>query len=540
MFDTDALVKHLESDVGRTKQPNHSSSTTHWAVWMLQNNIVKKFTDSAISKTAEKAALDKFHAVNKRNLEWTAPVNSDLDENHVDKIIERARSLCASQYRVACGRDPISQMSMAHAFNIGMVGPGMARDATSDYFADKLFNSTLTATHPILFSYYKQAIANMKPWRKAEAFRSRLHGEFSIVEGNKLFFVPKETVIARTAATEPTLNMFGQLGYGSLIESKLLVNHDIDLSIQPNINKWFARSGSINGTFATIDLSSASDTIGMRFCEWLLPDRMFKDLSLLRSPKTTIQGRDHELYLMSTMGNGFTFPLQTWIFANLVLATMIRLDEPIFDEYGKRRYSVFGDDIICPSKVYDTVVAVLERAGFTVNKKKSFATGGFRESCGGDYFKGVNIRAVYMKEYTGDASIYSLINRLMDWSICHGIYLPKTMSYLRTLVKFRPIPQYEDERSGIRTPLSRLSHRKVTKDGNFIYYALKQKQYKVTPEGRTVEKFYHAFHVSFLHGSFSWGRVLPRVRAGEEVFKVVKTFAPISWDFVLEIGRAHV
>lgn len=521
----EALNKALLSDLGRTKQPTDDSSRKHWAAYLLQQNLTKKYTDGTTGPAAEEAALEKFKAVNLAVGLWTPP----QEGTDAFRIMVKAAQLFESQY-MNCNGQP--RWTVSHAYNLGMVGPGASVGATANNFVDKLFNSTLTCTKPILFKYYEQAIANTKHWRKAERARCFQHHEkFRIVKGNKLFYVPKETVIARTAATEPTLNMFGQLGYGKLIERVLEQNHDIDLSVQPNINRWFAKSGSSSGEYATIDLSSASDTIGLGLLEWILPEQLLKDLMLLRSPYTLIGDRKVRLNMISTMGNGFTFPLETWIFANLVLAVMIDEREPIFDQYGKRRYSVFGDDIVCPTKVYDKLTKILGAAGFQVNHKKSFGSGKFRESCGGDYFDGQNVRAVYLKECTNETHVYSLINRLNDWSGVQQIPLPNTIRYLLSLVKFRPIPLYEDETSGIRVPLSQLTGRKVSKRGNYYYHCVIQVIDRVTPESHTIEKFYHAFHVALLHGSFKGGSITPRVLPGCATFKVIKREAPIYWDF---------
>lgn len=520
----EALHKALQRDIGRTKQPTDTSSAQHWAAYALQANLTKKLTGLEPSDEAKRAALEKFKAVNTLVGKYSIPSES-MDTY---KYLLRAKKLFAQQ-ALDSEKDP--KLNLAKAFNIGMVGPGAARLATEDDLINKLFNSSLSCTNPILHKYYLQAIANCKSWRKAERARAFQHRAFTVVKGNALFYVPKETIIARTAATEPTLNMFGQKGYGDLIEKLLLQYHNIDLEVQQNINRWFARVGSSNGEYATIDLSSASDTIGLTLLNFLLPECIMKDLMLLRSPVTEVGREVVELNMISTMGNGFTFPLETWVFANLILAVMIEDGEPIFDAYGKRRYSVFGDDIVCPVKVYDKAILVLESAGFTVNRSKSFGSGGFRESCGGDYFKGSNVRSVYLKESYNDSHVYSLINRLLDWSGVHKIPLPETCAYLRSLVQFRPIPLYEDETSGIRTPLSRLQARKKGPWGGFYYRCLVQEvpAYPVRPE--FTKRNYHAVKVAFLHGDLKGDLITPRVRAGQERFKVVRREATTWWNF---------
>ncbi len=42
-------------------------------------------------------------------------------------------------------------------------------------------------------------------------------------------------------------------------------------------------------------------------------------------------------------------------------------------------------------------MGALQLCGFTVNSSKSFTDGPFRESCGHDYYKGIDIRPVYTK-----------------------------------------------------------------------------------------------------------------------------------------------
>jgi hypothetical protein len=91
----------------------------------------------------------------------------------------------------------------------------------------------------------------------------------------------------------------------------------------------------------------------------------------------------------SSMGNGFTFELETLIFAALAAAVSdLTLGENLF---------VYGDDIIVPTHASSNVLAVLRTFGFTPNTKKTFTSGSFRESCGGDYFLGYDVRSVFLK-----------------------------------------------------------------------------------------------------------------------------------------------
>jgi len=100
------------------------------------------------------------------------------------------------------------------------------------------------------------------------------------------------------------------------------------------------------------------------------------------------------------MGNGYTFPLETLIFW-AIARTCVRSGGIV---------SVYGDDIIVPSEDYEQLCYVLRAAGFSPNKTKSFSTGPFRESCGADYFYGIDIRPTYVKDVISVETLYVLHN----------------------------------------------------------------------------------------------------------------------------------
>jgi hypothetical protein len=64
-------------------------------------------------------------------------------------------------------------------------------------------------------------------------------GEVDIVEGNRLDFVPKNDDISRSICVEPTLNMFFQLGFADILNSRLKEFAGIDLENQQfKIESW--------------------------------------------------------------------------------------------------------------------------------------------------------------------------------------------------------------------------------------------------------------------------------------------------------------
>jgi len=206
-----------------------------------------------------------------------------------------------------------------------------------------------------------------------------------LIHPGRLEFVPKNAKTDRAIMVEPWLNQLGQLAIGDYM-ARRLKRFGVDLSDQDR-NKVLARMGSITGALATLDLSSASDSISTGLVEHLLPPDWFDLLSCFRT-SVVVEGSGPEtrLHKFSSMGNGFTFPLESLIFWALSRACC--------DD--REVVSVYGDDIICPTHRVASVVSVLSSCGFSVNKEKSFWEGPFRESCGGDYLSGIDVRPCFI------------------------------------------------------------------------------------------------------------------------------------------------
>jgi len=219
-----------------------------------------------------------------------------------------------------------------------------------------------------------------------------------MVTGSEIIFVPKNAKTHRVIAIEPSLNGFIQKGVGRYIRKRLREHADIDLRDQ-TINQSLAQYGSVTGDLATIDLSMASDTISRELVRELFSDEWFELFSTLRCEQGTIKLTSETVWFekISSMGNAFTFELESLIFYALSSAVMDQMCEPHTD--GRlRRISVYGDDLVVPVNCVKLLLEVLSVCGFTTNDSKSFADGPFRESCGKDFFQGTNVRPFFLKE----------------------------------------------------------------------------------------------------------------------------------------------
>jgi len=228
------------------------------------------------------------------------------------------------------------------------------------------------------------------------------------VPGSVLFTVPKKTDIDRVACKEPEINMFMQRCVGDHIRSKLR-RRGINLNDQ-SINADLAKN-ALRTNSATIDLSSASDTITKQLVITLLPFEWYSLLDDLRSHSVEMPyGKgSHDLEMFSSMGNGFTFELESLIFWALTRSVC-------YFSGIKGKVSVYGDDIICPTAVAPRLARIFNYFGFTVNMKKSAWTGGFRESCGEHYLLGRNITPFYLREAVRSyRPLIRILNKLVQW-----------------------------------------------------------------------------------------------------------------------------
>ncbi len=225
----------------------------------------------------------------------------------------------------------------------------------------------------------------------------------------KLVFVNKSVKTKRPIVVEPILNGLGQKGIGTYIRKRLLDVAKIDLKDQ-EVNRRLSCKGSKDGSIATVDLSSASDTLSLSVVFELLPPDWVDLLGLFRTGKVLYGNKLFNLHKWSSMGNGYTFELESLIFWGLAQGCCEALN------ISSETVSVFGDDIIIPVEAYPLLEEALTWYGFSVNREKSFSSGPFRESCGADWFLGDDVRPFYLKERLSDRVLYVFHN----WAIRRG------------------------------------------------------------------------------------------------------------------------
>lgn len=221
---------------------------------------------------------------------------------------------------------------------------------------------------------------------------------------NKIAFVPKTVTTFRSIAVEPLLNGYVQTGIDQVLRGRLR-RIGIDLSDQ-SINSEMARQGSLSDgddSFVTIDLSSASDSISIGLCRLLLPPDWFELLNSVRSSSYADGDKVTRYHKFCSMGNGFCFPLETLLFT--AACASLNCGKAGVD------FHVYGDDIIVRKKHATKLISLLLEMGFEVNSKKTFIEGPFRESCGTDWYNGVDVRPFILDfELNELSSLFKILN----------------------------------------------------------------------------------------------------------------------------------
>lgn len=223
----------------------------------------------------------------------------------------------------------------------------------------------------------------------------------------RLVAVPKNYKTARIIAPENVYRQALARRYFNISDSylpSLIKLHD------QTQNQQLALNGSVDGQLATIDLSSASDSVTLTLLFNILPPDFMDIMIKVLPTHYDINGSRRLLQSAATMGNSMTFWLESVVFASIALAA-VRFYNRMTGE-DDETVSVYGDDIIVPTDAAPTVMEWLEECGFTVNIDKSFFSREhkYRESCGEEYFQGINVSSKYFPRFPIEGTLGSTIS----------------------------------------------------------------------------------------------------------------------------------
>lgn len=280
----------------------------------------------------------------------------------------------------------------------GRHGPGAVADLSG--CTDKYTFPNWTTRLEHIFPYHQWGCSNALTY---------MDGFYAPAEGkntSRLIVVPKSMKSPRLIAAEPTSNMWCQQFLLKVLTHRAKSSGLFNLCDWTNqqTSRDMARRASLDGSLATIDLSSASDRLPLRFMEVAMSSNipLMEAFHAMRTPFLDIRIGSSQLETIclkkfATQGTALTFPLQTLFFTSILFS----VHEGTFKEFVVRDdLRVFGDDIIIPVDWYEKVTRLITLLGLKVNLDKSFHTGFFRESCGMDAYLGYDVTPIRPKFVT--------------------------------------------------------------------------------------------------------------------------------------------
>lgn len=252
----------------------------------------------------------------------------------------------------------------------------------------------------------------------------------------KVVLVPKDSRGPRLISCEPLEYQWIQQGLMRVlvetIESHPLTKGYVNFTDQ-SVNRNLALQASKDGLHATLDMQDASDRVSLELVKALFPTEWFDALNACRSTSTLLpNGEVVTLKKFAPMGSAVCFPVEALVFWALSVASLaydidswnsngrptvidrvnggeldglplyavMHISESMAGRLRKeaqRSVYVYGDDIICRIEDQDTIRRQLPMFGLKFNEGKCCVGGSFRESCGCDAYKGVDVTPLRVK-----------------------------------------------------------------------------------------------------------------------------------------------
>jgi len=479
LFQPDSIATEIHRALLRDfTQAQHEYCLNEDTVLYGLNRQVSEFTKKYLSEAHDKDVVEAetfsnfkkvnshMEKVNSELKDYFKQINLNRINQHTrepERIFLRARALMHFVLRSDCRLEDVFQ----HSKNSAGSSIGVPYSNTSPEAKFTFPISVTKRAKPLLMEYFSWDFVLAEA---VEQLNSRVtQAPYNIVEGSRATTVDKTTDKRRFICVEPTGNMFLQQGLMHMMYERL-ASVGIVLPELPDLHKWKSKLASISGSDATIDWSSASDCVSIEVLRWLLPPAWFRMVMDLRCDSTTIQGVNEKLHMISSMGNATTFPLETLVFWTLGIATVLDKEgsRSLFPEWDQlKTVSVFGDDCILPTRYASKFIEVCESVGFILNKEKSFIdpTRKFRESCGGDYLSGYDIRPFYLKSPTSNRRsalepwLYIIGNSLLKKYISyfgelsyiyHGLWSTYFGLFKKYKLHLKLVPSYFPDDSGFK------------------------------------------------------------------------------------------
>jgi len=230
----------------------------------------------------------------------------------------------------------------------------------------------------------------------------------------KVILVPKDSRGPRLISCEPLELQWLQQGIRRAlypwIERHPLTAGHVSFTDQ-TVNRRLALMSSRTRKYVTLDMKDASDRVSLELVERLFSGTTLLDaLKASRSSYTRLpDGRVVHLSKCSPMGSAVCFPIEALCFYALAVAVIytkyeeqssLRPSNWLRESWWAKAHDsvfVYGDDIIVRSEDYAPILQFFPLVGLKFNEGKCCMGGFFRESCGCDAYKGVEVTPIRLR-----------------------------------------------------------------------------------------------------------------------------------------------
>ena len=409
------LIMHLSS--GDDPSPDirdwvHNTSSSRWCPASHGASVRKFLLNELSRKLRPFGGAQSPESIRNCYLKW---IDAELKCSETNRIFSIEPPFSSSLQRRTVRRAQelikmiLGRCRVDKCIHLAGPGPGSSffteKNKTGQYYK-YLDRSNLSFT-PSSEQFLEELVIGDDLWRRAlfgygsirssTVYQSFLRNSCRTSLGNRLTTVPKTSDTSRPICIEPGLNLMLQKGVGTYLRRRRKIYTGIELDYQQEHHKHLVINEWVR--IATIDLSSASDTIAYEFVKYMLPNKWFLFLDSLRSEAVQVPGgKWYYTQKFSSMGNGYTFELETLLFWALAqAASELAGSDPVSGNLtgaqnldlttrpgiGRVLCSCFGDDLIVTERAEKGLLDILDLCGFIVNTRKSSLTEkAFKESCG--------------------------------------------------------------------------------------------------------------------------------------------------------------
>jgi len=237
----------------------------------------------------------------------------------------------------------------------------------------------------------------------------------------KVVLVPKDSRGPRLISCEPLEYQWIQQGIATklvqCLERHRLTSGHVNFTDQ-EVNRRLALVGSTWCSWATLDMKEASDRVSLALVKELFSGTpLLEGLMATRTRRTLLpNGKIVQLRKFAPMGSALCFPVESLVFYALSVAAL-QVYCGLEPRKARAAVYVYGDDIIVKSGYEPTLMRVLPRFGLMFNEGKCcYTSSHFRESCGMDAYRGVDVTPVKFRKVWSPPTA----NNLATWVSYHN------------------------------------------------------------------------------------------------------------------------